>query len=105
MDRNGYSDSTKPSRGDLIAGRYRLVKPLRSGGMGLVWVAHHEVLRIDVAIKLLRFNGCPSDTERLLQEARAAACIANEGVVRIFDFGEENGSAFIVMELLDGETL
>jgi serine/threonine protein kinase len=106
MDRDEHSDSTQPVAGDLIAGKYRLVRALCTGGMGVVWVARHEVLNIDVAVKLLRSHGSRTGTARLLQEARAAARVAHEGVVRILEFGETpRGAPFIAMELLDGETM
>ena len=93
--------------GDLIAGKYRLVRPIGRGGMGVVWEAHSQVLDIRVAVKLIQQFTATSEThQRLLLEARAAARLVNPGVIRIFDCGETTrGDPYIVMELLEGEDL
>ncbi|RYZ05834.1 MAG: serine/threonine protein kinase [Myxococcales bacterium] len=93
--------------GDVIAGKYELGAPLGSGGMGAVFRARNTVIDMPVALKLIRadldrdqFSG------RLLQEARAAAKLAHPAIVRVFDVGQTAvGDPFIVMELLEGETL
>lgn len=99
---------TRPwGQGDVIMGRYRLVSLLGMGGMGSVWRAEHLQLQSEVAVKLL--DPSIADDEhvlgRFLLEARAAATLRNRHVVQIFDYGVEEGNAFIVMELLHGETL
>jgi serine/threonine-protein kinase len=93
--------------GALILGKYRLERMLGEGGMGSVWAAHHVPLDTAVAIKLIR-----SDTNRqelaprLMQEARAAAKLGHPAIVRVFDVGQTaEGEPFIVMELLEGESL
>jgi serine/threonine-protein kinase len=93
--------------GDIIAQKYLLTRLLGEGGMGAVWLAHNEKLDVDVAIKLIRYERATAETsERLLQEARAAARIGHRSIVRVFDFGEtELSDPFIVMELLTGESL
>jgi serine/threonine-protein kinase len=96
--------------GDLIAGKYVLETKLGEGGMGSVWVARHEALDIQVAIKVIRADvrkiRAARSTERLLQEARAAARLGHPAIVRISDFGlTDDGDPFLVMELLDGEDL
>jgi eukaryotic-like serine/threonine-protein kinase len=93
--------------GDRIADKYQLIRPLAAGGMGVVWVAHNLTLDVHVAIKLIRGAlGGKVAASRLLYEARSAARIAHPGVVRIYDFGiTDRGDPFIVMELLEGETL
>lgn len=99
--------ATAYKAGDLIAGKYRLVRLIGRGGMGVVWEAHSTALDIRVAIKLIhQFTAAPEDQQRLLLEAKAAARLVDPGVVRVFDCGETlNGDPYIVMELLEGEDL
>jgi serine/threonine protein kinase len=91
----------------LLVGRYRLERPIGSGGMGHVWVAHDTVLGRDVAIKVQKFD--PHDDraafERFVREARTTAALQHPNVVTIFDSGTEDETAFLVMELLPGPTL
>ncbi len=93
--------------GDVIDGKYRLTRIIGRGGMGAVWLAHNLPLDMDVAVKLIRRDRtAPEAAGRLLQEARAAARLKHPSIVRVFDFGEsEQGDPFIVMELLNGESL
>ncbi len=93
--------------GLLIAGKYRLEALLGTGGMGTVWVALNEALDLRVALKLIRPELVGEETvRRLLTEARIEAKLSHDGIVRVFDFGEtDRGEAFIVMELLEGESL
>ncbi len=94
--------------GEIIENKYRLVRPLGEGGMGTVWVAHNVVLDVHVAIKLinLRDSNAQRSSERLLQEARAAARLGHPAIVRVFDFGRtRRGDPFVVMELIRGVTL
>ena len=93
--------------GQLIGGKYRLVRRLGEGGMASVWVAHNEALDINVAIKFIRSDLANADLgNRLLQEARAAARLGHPGIVRVSDFGKTaTGDPYIVMELLNGEDL
>ncbi len=93
--------------GDVIANKYRLTKILGEGGMGAVWLARNLALEIDVAIKLIRHEYANAESAmRLLQEARAAARIGHPCIVRVFDFGTtERADPFIVMEVLQGESL
>ncbi len=95
------------AEGMTIAGKYELVRPLGEGGMGSVWVARNVALESQVALKLLRAELDAADAgERLLLEARAAARLGHRAIVRIFDFGHTSqGDPFIVMELLEGETV
>jgi serine/threonine-protein kinase len=85
-------------------GRYRIESALGSGGMGSVYVAHDERMHRRVALKVLHAADSRA-TERLLREARAAAAISHPNVVRVFDVGDEQGIAFLTMELLQGRTL
>ena len=94
--------------GEIIENKYRLMRPLGEGGMGTVWVAHNVVLDVHVAIKLinLRDGNSQRSSERLLQEARAAARLGHPAIVRVFDFGRtRRGDPFVVMELIRGVTL
>jgi serine/threonine-protein kinase len=93
--------------GEVIGDRYRLVRELGSGGMGVVWVAHSLVLGVDVALKLIRANrASPGLGSRMAREAHAAARLGHPALVRVFDFGWTNrGDPFLVMELVQGETL
>jgi eukaryotic-like serine/threonine-protein kinase len=93
--------------GDLIAGKYALEELLGEGGMGAVFRARNTTIDMPVAIKLIRAD---LDREllsgRLLQEARAAAKLGHPAIVRVFDVGKTAlGDPFIVMELLQGESL
>jgi eukaryotic-like serine/threonine-protein kinase len=93
--------------GDVIAGKYRLETLLGVGGMGAVWRARNVKLDVDVAVKLIR-RGLAADEagQRLLNEARAAAQLGHPSIVRVHDFGEtERHDPFIVMELLEGQSL
>jgi len=94
--------------GEIIENKYRLMRPLGEGGMGTVWVAHNVVLDVHVAIKLINMRDSNSQrsSDRLLQEARAAARLGHPAIVRVFDFGRtRRGDPFVVMELIRGVTL
>ncbi len=94
--------------GDTLIRKYRLVSKLGEGGMATVWVADNLALRTRVAVKVM--HGPLTDDPRLVarfrREARATAALDHENVVRVYDFGlTVSGAPFIVMELLQGETL
>ncbi|WP_437782168.1 protein kinase domain-containing protein [Sorangium sp. So ce1097] len=92
--------------GDVIAGKYRVDRVLGRGGMGMVVAASHLVLPHRVAIKLLVSDDNPALVQRFLREARAAARLEGEHVVRVLDVGElDSGVPYIVMEYLEGEDL
>jgi serine/threonine-protein kinase len=84
------------------------VRVLGEGGMGAVWVAQNVTLGVQVALKLIRSEiegRVDGLSERLLQEARAAAAIPHPAIIQVFDFGlTEQGDPFIAMELLQGES-
>src|SRR5882724_9906350 len=89
-------------------GAYRVVREIGRGGMGTVWLAEHAMLGRRAAIKVLHpmYSSDPAIVTRFFNEARAATAISDPGIVQIFDFGHHvDGSAYIVMELLEGETL
>ncbi len=100
--------------GQIVADRYELARPIGRGSMGEVWIARHRTLGEDVALKLL--SPALSGTEieesstaiaRFRFEAQVAARLSRKTrhIVRVTDNGEENGLAYLVMELLEGETL
>ncbi|HTN85479.1 MAG TPA: serine/threonine-protein kinase, partial [Sorangium sp.] len=93
--------------GAILAGKYRLERPLSAGGMGSVWVAQHVQLGTHVAIKFMgtAYAGSPAFRARFEREARAAAHLRSPHVVQVHDFGFEQGVPYLVMELLRGEDL
>jgi eukaryotic-like serine/threonine-protein kinase len=98
--------------GTSLGGRYRLIDELGRGGMARVWRAFDDVLGRLVAVKLVAssLTGDPEFLDRFRVEARAAAQLAHPSIASVFDYGEwdlPSGErmAYIVMELLDGESL
>jgi serine/threonine protein kinase len=93
--------------GRILADRYQLVAPIGQGGMGVVWRAEHTRLGSPVAVKLLHDAVAeqPEAGPRFLREARACAAIRGPNVVQVLDFGLEEGTPYIAMELLEGESL
>ncbi|MFD9648184.1 serine/threonine-protein kinase, partial [Streptomyces sp. NPDC059082] len=94
-----------------LAGRYRIVRRLGRGGMGVVWRAVDEVLGREVAVKELRTFSDAAAPEladlrlRMTREARAAARVRHPGVVAVHDVTEHEGRPVIVMELVEGPSL
>lgn len=94
--------------GRTIDNKYRLVRLLGEGGMALVYEAEHTVINRKVAVKVMRamLASAPGATKRFLREAKTAAKIDHPNVVEIHDVGvEDDGTVFIVMELLKGRSL
>jgi serine/threonine protein kinase len=91
----------------LLAGRYRLQSKLGQGAMGSVWCATDETLRIQVAIKLIdpAIADSPEALGRFQREALAAAQLRSSHIVHITDHGVDNGTPYIAMDLLEGESL
>jgi eukaryotic-like serine/threonine-protein kinase len=98
-------DRATPRR--VLARRYQLLRSLASGGMGEVFAAYDVVLDREVAVKLPRaeLTERPGFVERFRREARAAAALAHPNVVAVFDAGDDDGTPFIVMELVRGRSL
>ena len=97
-----------PGGGEVVSAKYRLLRPLGEGGMGLVFEAEHLRLRQSVAIKFLRPEvlALPDALERFEREARASARIRGPHVVRVLDVDtDERGRPYMVMELLRGRDL
>ncbi|MGI8392387.1 serine/threonine-protein kinase [Leucobacter sp. W1038] len=97
----------RPVAGVTFGGRYELSSRIAIGGMGEVWKATDSIIGRTVAIKILKdeYMGDPGFLERFRAEARHAALVNHEGIANVFDYGEEQGSAYIVMELVPGEPL
>jgi hypothetical protein len=94
--------------GDLIDGKYRVLRLIGDGGMGSVYEARHEMLGIPVALKFLHADLAkrPGLAARFLQEARVSATIQSPHVCHVTDVDTaSDGSPFLVMELLSGESL
>jgi len=90
-----------PRRGAVIDAKYRVVRVLGRGGMGVVVEAEHLQLGMRVALKFLRHH-TGSSANRFLREARAIAALKSEHVCRIFDVGVFENAPYLVMEQLDG---
>ncbi len=89
-------------------GGYRVLRLLASGGMGLVFLAEDLALRRPVALKVIRpdlARADPGSWQRFLREARAMAAIRHDNLVTVYQAGQDGDTAFLAMELLDGETL
>jgi serine/threonine-protein kinase len=97
----------QPALGLIIAGKYRLERPLASGGMGSVWVARHLELDIEIAIKFMGADLASTSEGRVRfqREAKAAAFLQSPYVVSVQDYGVDDDLPYIVMELLKGEDL
>ncbi|MFE2065073.1 protein kinase [Streptomyces sp. NPDC059467] len=90
----------------LIAGRYRLWDAIGRGAMGEVWRAFDETLGRPVAVKLLLpQDSDPTAASRFRLEAQTAGSLSHPHVVGVLDFGEDEGRLFLVMELVDGDSL
>jgi eukaryotic-like serine/threonine-protein kinase len=87
---------------ELVGGRYRLEERLGAGGMSEVWAAEDTELGRRVAVKLLARDADPARFDR---EARAVAALAHPNICQLFDYGEENGRPYMVLEYLGGGTL
>ncbi|WP_437731792.1 protein kinase domain-containing protein [Sorangium sp. So ce1335] len=91
----------------VVGGKYRLERPLSSGGMGSVWLARHINLGSPVAVKFMAPTYAASSTflARFEREARIAANLQSPHVVYVQDYGIDDDTPYLVMELLQGEDL
>lgn len=102
--------STAGAHAGRLLGRCRLERLIGQGSMGDVYLAEHTTLQMPVAVKLIRpeISSGPEGwrfRERLAREARIAARLNHPGLVRVLDFGEEEGHPYLVMEYIQGTTL
>jgi tetratricopeptide (TPR) repeat protein len=100
----GWRSREAPAGLPRRLGRYRVLKQIGEGGMGVVLLASDDALRRKVALKTLKRTDKSSRT-RFLREARAAARVSHPNVCPIFEVGQEGRRPFLAMELLPGETL
>jgi serine/threonine-protein kinase len=98
---------TRVGPGDVLGGLYRLDRRVASGGMADVWAAEDDVLQRRVAVKVMRPD--PDHEElfalRFRDEALHSAALIHTNIATLFDYGEDDGVAFLVMELVDGQPL
>jgi serine/threonine protein kinase len=92
---------------DQILGHCRIVGKIGEGGMGVVYRAHDEILHRDVAVKVVNqsIRLDPTASQNLLHEARASCALAHPNICTIYEVGETNGDLYIVMELVEGQSL
>lgn len=97
----------KPVRGLHLGNRYRLVRRIAVGGMGEVWVAADDALGREVAVKVLRseYAGNEDFLNRLRTEARNSAALSHPNIAQMYDYGEQDRSGYLVMELVVGEPM
>ena len=93
--------------GLVLSDRYRLSRHLASGGMGQVWEGFDDILQRRVAIKIMHPHTQAEFVlvERFREEARFGAQLVHPNIVTVYDFGEHEGLAYLVMEIVDGPTL
>jgi len=95
----------------VLGGRYRLIAPVGTGGMAVVWQARDEVLGRTVAVKVLtaEYAGDQESRDRIRHEARAAAALSHPNIAQVHDYGEAGSAGevfpYVVMELIHGGTL
>src|SRR2546423_398820 len=94
------------AEGTFIA-HYRIIEPLGAGGMGAVYKAHDAKLHRVVALKVLSAEAVAQEDRRrrFLQEARAASALNHPHILTVYEIGEMDGTPFMVMEYVEGETL
>ncbi len=97
-----------PLIGSTLDGRYRILRVLGEGGMGIVYEGEHTLIERRVAVKVLREDFCrrADVVERFRREAKSASRIGHPNIVDVLDFGlTPNGASYFVMEMLHGEDL
>jgi eukaryotic-like serine/threonine-protein kinase len=97
-----------PEAGEVVQGRYTLARRIAEGGMATVWAGRDELLGVPVAIKFMHAELLRRSAyvDQMVDEARAAAALRHPAIVRMYDVGfRGEGTPFLVMELLDGQSL
>src|SRR5947209_8988563 len=91
----------------VVGDRYELDERIAVGGMGEVWRAHDRVLSRDVAVKVLKpeYAADPTFLTRFRNEAKHTAALSHPGIANVFDYGEVDNTAYLVMELVHGQAL
>lgn len=101
----GGGGSGRGDDGETRIGRYRILRRIGRGAMGIVWQCWDEPLAREVAVKLLDNPNQPRSAERFRREAQALARLDHPNVVKIYDFGESEWGSFFAMEYVDGPNL
>src|SRR5712691_695972 len=93
--------------GQVFSNRYEIEREIARGGMAEVYLARDQLLNRPVALKCLfpEYAREPSFVERFRREAQAAANLNHPNIVAIYDWGQESGTYFIVMEYVEGRSL
>ena len=97
----------RPQPGTVLGGRYELTSRIAVGGMGEVWKGRDRVIDREVAAKILKeeYLSDQGFLDRFRAEARSMGAVSHPGIAAVFDYGEENGSPYLVMEYVPGEPL
>ncbi|MBI5490202.1 MAG: protein kinase [Deltaproteobacteria bacterium] len=102
------AERSREARGEVLDGKYELLRTVAEGGLGQVFEARHVQIGHRVAVKMIRrpLSGDAELAARFLLEARAAGAVAHPGCIKIMDFGmSPDGRVYLVMEYLEGENL
>ncbi len=102
---DGPAAGARLAPGTVLRDRYRIVRFLGAGGMGAVYAAHDVTLDHDVALKFVGGARSEVERDRLRAEVRTLQGLTHRGIARTYTYDEADGEPFIVMEVLDGETL
>src|SRR5690242_7208364 len=86
-------------------GSYQIIRPLARGGQASVYLGQHKELAIQAAIKVLHTHLAESDIKRFRQEAQTLFTLIHPNIVRVLDFGVQNGLAFLIMDYAPNGTL
>lgn len=97
----------RPQKGTLLGNRYELTSRIAVGGMGEVWKGRDTVLTRDVAAKIMKeeYRQDQGFLARFQSEARSMGAVSHPGIAAVYDYGEEDGAPYLVMEYVPGEAL